>query len=110
MIKGEQKLIQQLNSVMNVSAEALMAGAEKLRDRAKENAPVKTGFLRDSIEAVKTDKGAEVVVNANYGIYVEFGSSKWEGHPFLRPAVDTNQAEIVKAVSNQVTKEVKSKI
>ena len=41
---------------------------------AKQNAPVDTGTLRQSIRAEKKGKTAEVVAGAKYAPYVEFGT------------------------------------
>lgn len=41
---------------------------------AKGQAPVDTGKLRQSIKAEKKGKSVEIVANANYAPYVEFGT------------------------------------
>lgn len=59
---------------------------------AKQNAPVDTGTLRDSIEGtVRTDGGDIILVVGSpveYAVYVEFGTSKMEAQPYLRPALE----------------------
>ncbi|HEU4752061.1 MAG TPA: HK97-gp10 family putative phage morphogenesis protein [Armatimonadota bacterium] len=53
--------------------------------QAKVNAPVDTGFLRNSIQAeMKGELTAEVTVGAEYGVLVEFGTgvhSEFPGAP-----------------------------
>lgn len=62
----------------------------KTVETAKENAPVDTGYLEGSINYKILDSGftGVVYVGAEYGIYVEFGSAKWNtmAQPFLYPA------------------------
>ena len=83
--------------------EALNAGAEVVLQAAKQNAPVRTGWLRDHL-AIKTafddDKGVVVLVggnpqqdgrSGNLAYWQEFGTSKQPARPFLRPAFDTSK-------------------
>src|SRR3972149_8731440 len=65
-------------TVRRVIAEASGEAAQLLAGKAKQNAPVRTGFLRSSIVAV----GGEGQVRASYAGIV--GKRK----PFLRPALD----------------------
>lgn len=59
---------------------------------AKQRAPVDTGFLRNSISTTVRDTkdGAvgEVGPTANYGGFVELGTSRMGPQPYLRPASD----------------------
>lgn len=65
--------------------------------------PVRTGNLRDSIKKevkqLKTRLIGRVYVDQNdapYAKYVEFGTSKMQARPFMRPAYDNNIEEIKK--------------
>jgi len=88
--------------------------AEKIRDSAKENAPVDTAALQKSIAKetilergkvksirvraggrVRNPKTGQLV---NYASYVEFGTSKMAAQPFLRPAYVEHRGEIIKAI------------
>jgi len=62
----------------------------RIRDEAKLRAPVRTGYLRDSI-AVTADG---VVVAAPYARYPEFGTRYMAARPYLRPAVQRVEAEL----------------
>ena len=68
---------------------AVKKNADKIRDEAKRRVPVATGQLRQSITSavVGTGKESVVVVGAEYGAYVEFGTYKMPARPFLYPAV-----------------------
>lgn len=109
-IKGLDKLNKQLSEIKNISPKSILAGAFTLQRYSMENAPVKTGFLRESHESVETPEGAEMRVNANYSVHVEFGTSKMAAQPYVRPAIDEHGKDIVEAVSKEVQKEINSKL
>lgn len=72
-------------------------GLHKVESDAKGLAPVRTGELRDSIdvkEATPSDLEGAVFVGADYGVYVEHGTSKMSAQPFLFPATEANKAYI----------------
>lgn len=50
----------------------------------KRLAPVDTGNLRDSIEALG---GGRIGISADYAAYVEFGTTVARAQPFVRPAI-----------------------
>lgn len=54
---------------------------------AKTRAPVDTGNLKNSIQATRVnDLHWRVVVGAEYGVYIEFGTRFMAAQPFLVPA------------------------
>lgn len=54
------------------------------------------GTLRNSItfEIEDDEKAVYIGTNVEYGKYVELGTSKWDGKPFLRPAIEYSQGQI----------------
>jgi HK97 gp10 family phage protein len=107
-IKGLNELLTQFKDLKDLEInKGLLAGAITLEGYAKENAPVKTGFLRNSISSREIENGAQVNISANYAFYVEYGNSKWIGKPFLRPAIDEHQAEILVAIKDELEKRMK---
>lgn len=101
-IKGTEELTRRLQMLSDAVAadalkEAALAGAEVVLADAKVRVPVRTGNLRDSLEAnvslVQRDR-AEVEVGPNddgfYGYWIERGKKGYAAHPFLRPALDEN--------------------
>jgi HK97 gp10 family phage protein len=107
-IKGLSELQKKLSKLKGIkdAPQAMLAGAQELQRLSMENAPVKTGNLKNSHYSRMTDSGAEMVVGAEYAGYVEFGTSKWSGKPFVRPAIDEGKNEIVKAVEEGILKEL----
>lgn len=55
---------------------------------AKILAPVDTGNLRNSISASYDHLGSEIGPTAEYGLYVEEGTSRMAPQPYLGPAFD----------------------
>lgn len=70
----------------DVAAEDL---AMEIATLAKQLAPVDTGTLRDSITA----EPGGVFVYAPYAMFVEYGTVDTPAQPYLRPAVDTVNAD-----------------
>ena len=68
--------------------------AQSIVDEAKQNCPVKTGELRDSIVAEISDDGmsATITADAPYAAYVEYGP---HGKPFLNPAFEDQSQELL---------------
>ena len=66
--------------------------ARDIEADAKHMAPVRTGNLRNSISTTTTDVAsvAEAVIGptADYGAFVEFGTSRQSPQPYLGPAAD----------------------
>lgn len=101
------KLIAQLKALENIPWIAPVAAAERVAEIARNNAPVDTGFLRDHIFARHLSKSSEVVSEAPYSGFVEFGTRFMAAQPFLRPAVDENNQEILAAVAESIIGQIK---
>ena len=92
--RGLDRLVARLGDRLDVFVRALAFDVE---GTAKRLAPVDTGFLRSSI-AVRDkrvgDGEAEVVVGAEYGVYVEVGARGRTPRPFLASALKIVEAKI----------------
>ena len=95
-------LLMQLTALAEEYPSAVNAGLEILLKRAQENAPVRTGELRDSGHI----DGDAVVFSAGHARFVEFGTSRMAARPFLRRAIDENQNEILQAMADEVNAEM----
>jgi len=92
MIKGFDSLQRKLSSIAELNTkEAVLEGAGQLAEIVRNNAPVNTGFLKNSITVRETDGRADMVVGAPYAFFVEYGTSKMPAQPFIRPALDDKQ-------------------
>jgi HK97 gp10 family phage protein len=70
---------------------------------AKKETPVDTGRLRGSIvtDTSNIEKyECEIGTNVEYAPYVEYGTYKMNGKPFLRPAYHTNTKKLIQKVKN----------
>jgi HK97 gp10 family phage protein len=105
------KLIAQLNAIKDVGGVAAWPAAKVIAERAKDLAPVDTGYMRDHIRARKHGQlGAVVESTAPYSGFVEYGTRYMAAQPFLRPAVDQGQREILQAAAAALQAEMKKRI
>ena len=111
-IRGMNKLMAQLKKLGDADyAPSLLAGAYILQAASQRNAPVETGFLRNSHTSRVAGKNwVEMVVSTNYAFFVEYGTKKWAGHPFIRPAMDTESDRIVQAIGKALNLQVKGEL
>ena len=79
---------------------ALKAGATIVKGDAVMRCPVDTGQLRNSIQDAIYDDYAIVDSNVEYAPHVEYGTSRQNAQPFLRPALDENMEDIKKAMGD----------
>ena len=105
--------------------EALNESCLLVENTAKENCPVDSGQLRNSITSNVSGETGEVGTNVDYGVYVEYGtgvfnpgrttpwsykdaSGKWHTttgqppQPFLVPALDSNRDKILNIFKEKV--------
>lgn len=93
-IKFEVKM-NNLAQVKELSDEAVARGLElcgaQWESAAKQEAPVDTGRLRNSIEHHAEGKDKMVVsTNVEYAIYQEMGTRYQSGTPFIKPSGESN--------------------
>lgn len=106
LVKGVKNLTKQLTKIADATRDMrgpLYNGAVILEEESKYLCPVVTGFLRDShmIEVVSKNR-VDVNVTAYYAKFVEYGTSKMEAQPFLRPAIETKKKEIFQAIGEEI--------
>lgn len=87
--------------------EAAEVGAKVIADETRRQAPVKTGALRDSIQAEtrRTQQGRAIVDVGYgrkqwYGRLVEQGSKHAEPQPFIRKAFEMSREDAARAVEH----------
>jgi HK97 gp10 family phage protein len=110
-IDGLSALRDALNSLVgnipNAQAQALAHYAENIVMGAKQDVPVRTGALRDSITIFSlTSSSAELGSGLHYAGYVEKGASRVAAQPYLEPNVKKYlpifQAELKAAIGSAV--------
>lgn len=92
------------------SGEVYTRGSVSHRASAPGQPPaIDTGNLIGSVHVDEiTPTQAILGVHAEYAEYLEFGTYKMEARPFLRPALDEHEGEIVAAVRDTVAAFVES--
>lgn len=100
------KLLAQLKALENIPWIAPVAACEEIAEIARQLVPVDTGFLQSSIIAKHLSKYSQVEARAKYAGYVEFGTHKMKAQPFLRPAIDNYQRQILATVAEAMNGEI----
>ena len=109
------KILKQLGeNTTKAARKALSESADSVVAEAKSRVPVKTGALRDSIQAekVKSDR-YRITANAKnkkgvaYGRILEY--SPKSDKAFMKPALDAKKAEIKQNIVNAVREAVRKK-
>lgn len=85
---------------MEQKADAFVAKtAMDLEAHAKGIVAVDTGTLKNSIQAIRIGSAHwRVVVNADYGVYVEWGTVNMPARPFIQPAVQAVTPAFLRAL------------
>lgn len=81
-----------------VASRAVAKVAHDIEATAKVLAPVDTGNLQSSISTDLGVLSAEVGPTAEYGAYVEEGTSRMAPQPYMGPAADRHFPELDKAL------------
>ena len=122
-IKGLKELSKALkafpeNIQNNILNSAIRAGIVTIQKEAEKNVPKREGILKKAIvikkrrpknkNRIKYQLGIRQGSkdDAYYGHIVEFGSSKMEAKPFMRPALESKADEVI----NEVRKKMQQRI
>jgi HK97 gp10 family phage protein len=91
-IRLDTTVLDKITAELEPKAEAHIAKtAFDVEADAKIFAPVRYGFLRNSIEAIKKSKFLWWIQDGvDYGIYQELGTYKMRAQPFMLPALEKN--------------------
>lgn len=85
-------------------AQVVRASGARVERASKQIAPVDTGNLRNSISTTQTGDGRSTSISvaigptANYGIFVEEGTSRMRPQPFMGPAFEQVVPQFVSAI------------
>lgn len=102
--KKTQQVLSKLEYIdeqsLQTELKALLAGSQTVVNSAKRRVPKKTGTLSRSIHAEVESDGVLVGTDVSYAKYVEQGTARMKGRPYLQPALNEN----VTKIQNQVQK------
>lgn len=116
MAKGSVKAVNgrcvaQLKSLVNVGHITPLPMAQYVAKKARENAHVITGYMRDHTVAKKiSETRADVVSTAHYAAFEEYGTRFRPAHPFIRPAVYDSRSELPKLSAKEVNAEIRKRV
>lgn len=116
MAKGSVKAVggrcvAQLKSLQGVGHILPLPMAQYVAKKARENAHVITGYMRDNTVAEKvSDTKAQVVSKAHYAAFEEFGTRFRPAHPFIRPAMWDARNELPKLSAVDVNREIRKRV
>lgn len=103
IVAGMTKLEQQLLGVgYQFTVDDLLKGAEVILTYAQTLCPVDTGELRESGYLRIQGNYVEIGFDKEYASYVEYGTSKMEAQPYLRPALDESEEEALNAIVDSI--------
>jgi HK97 gp10 family phage protein len=88
--------------------QTLKNGAIRVAERARELVPVRTGHLLASIRPdIGEEEDAEeafqpvmVIADTPYASFVEYGTSRMDPQPFMEPAVDEVEPQILEEIDS----------
>ena len=104
--KKTQQVLSKLEHIdeqsLPTELKALLAGSQTVVNSAKRRVPKKTGTLSRSIHAEAESDGVLVGTDVSYAKYVEQGTARMKGRPYLQPALNENTTKI----QNQVAKAI----
>jgi len=98
-VKGVDRLLQVLDQCIlcfdHKATDAMLELADELEGLMKVYAPVLTGALRDSIEALRRGDLHVAISMLYYGFFQEYGTQFMGPQPFVQPALDQLQGRVV---------------
>lgn len=108
-VSGEVQVSKKLTTLLTQKQKALIEAVEITQavivNDAKGIVPVKTGFLRNSINPGKVEFNSSsgtadgsVSADAEYASHVEFGTSRQKAQPYLIPSVMKNRSGFLNRV------------
>lgn len=111
VVKGlaelEAKLKKLTPTVEAAAKRGVYKAALKVEGDAKMIAPVDTGNLRRSITTSQgNDISAAVSTTVEYAPYVEFGTSRMQAQPYLRPSLNKNKTNAQIIVSDEIRRAI----
>lgn len=96
--------------VARKASEIVRAAGFQAQRYARDRVPVDTGFLKSSITVghpsgratIPMDLEVQVGPEANYGAYVEFGTSSMGARPYMTPAAETVGAAMQQRMAKEL--------
>ena len=104
------RVVAQLKSLVNIGETMPLPAAQYVAKQARDYAHVITGYMRDHIKARKAGKSAEVVSEAKYSVFEEYGTRYRPAHPFIRPAMADGAIHLPTMTAKEVNAEIRRRV
>ena len=92
-----------LENIVKAAQNALLKTMLLAEDVAKSLAPVRTGYLRSRIRWHFIDAlSAELVCDAEYAAYVEYGTSRMMPRAYVRPAMYAAEQQLWRNLADEI--------
>lgn len=106
---GADELIRRVNNqpkaIKNEATDIINKTALRVEKKAAYLAPVDTGMLEQNIAAMPNGPlSATITSHASYSIYQEMGTRKIPPHPYMHPAVESEELFLYQKLSNLLKK------
>jgi HK97 gp10 family phage protein len=98
VIKLDAELGQAAATIAEKVSTAVAKTALDIEADAKALCPVDTGYLRGSISSSIGRLEAEIGPTAEYGHFLEWGTSRMAPQPYMTPAFDRNEPKLEQAI------------
>jgi HK97 gp10 family phage protein len=112
-IEGTDRIISVLaylkGEIPNTANTVLNQVAKNTTDTMKKNAPVATGFLRNNISYTVSGTKAEIVSDATYSGFVNYGTRKMAARAFFSNGVTFAQQQLKKTMFDEIKRDIMSK-
>jgi HK97 gp10 family phage protein len=103
---GDEKAIKAMQGSMR-------KGMKIVLEDAKQNAPVSTGALRDSLKVgavninrLKKSVIVQVITKLFYARFIEYGTALISARPFMRHALEKNRAKVLSIMREDLNKRI----
>lgn len=100
--KLQAKLRNAEKTLQNDISDAINKGAYEIEAQSKLLAPVDTGYMRNTINTKTGRMEATISVTAEYGMFVEFGTSKQAPQPFFYIVFEQMKEQIIKDIEKRI--------
>jgi HK97 gp10 family phage protein len=112
-IEGTERIISLLaylkTGLPGTATTVLNQVAKDTTNTMKNNAPVATGFLRNNISYKVSGNNAEILSNASYSGFVNYGTVKMAAQRFFSNSVDYAAQQFRKTMFDEVKRDIMSK-
>jgi HK97 gp10 family phage protein len=99
-----QDFVESLPEFVQQSADKIMGdAAQQVLEKAKNLVPVRTGRLQRSLNVTRVDQCLYLVGSSlYYAGFVEYGTSRMRAQPYLRPAWDLTEPQLLNSVVSTI--------